>query len=295
MKLPSELNRKLENAFENLKSDIQNPLVIAHLQSDDKEVDLYLIAKHPVEDQYFGILETEFTDKKQITQIPLENIIALEVSEIAMKPFRAKNYIENNIKADTSKNMKELFLEDKIFRENIIFIHYAKSKNYIAGKADDILMALGFSKGMDSILMAISTTQEVENYSIDDSGKINFSYKSGFLGLPSYLNIITLFPHLSKHCFQPKNRENLLRMMENSENGQLLAFGQSLREKTNPNKIDELVSILNKPESNPNIQEIDIDAKNADKNILAINPFAYQNIFKKYITEEVLEPYKRKN
>ncbi|MBO0593123.1 hypothetical protein I2486_17105 [Cellulophaga sp. E16_2] len=292
--LSSELNRKLENAFDNLKNDVQNPLVISHLQSEDKEVDLYLVAKHPTADAYFGILETEFINKKEIAQLALENIIGLELKEIPMYPFSAKKYIENNIKAENS-NMEKLFLEDKNFRENMIFIHYAKSENYIALKASDMLMNLGLSKGMDSILMAISRTQIVDNYSIDNSGKINFSFKSGFLGLPSYLNIIVLFPILAKHCFQPKNKEHLMEMIKNSENGQLLAFGQSLKEKTSQKKIDELVALMNKPESNPNIQENNIDVNNCDKNILALNSFAYENIFKKFITPEVLETFEKKS
>jgi hypothetical protein len=40
-----ELDYKLEEAFGRLKENIENALIIVHLQSDDKEVNIYLIAK----------------------------------------------------------------------------------------------------------------------------------------------------------------------------------------------------------------------------------------------------------
>lgn len=95
-----ELKDKLENAFEDLKKDTKNPLVIAHLQSQDEEVDIYLIAKDPNEEMYYGIMENEFVPERQIAGIPLSNIKAMEVEEVPMRPFRAKAYIESGIKGD---------------------------------------------------------------------------------------------------------------------------------------------------------------------------------------------------
>jgi hypothetical protein len=92
------LNERLEQAFENLQSNIDNALIIAHLQSDDKEVNIYLIAKQPDKKLYFGILETPYIDKKQIAGIPLSNIEVLEVNEVPLTPFWSKPYIESNIK-----------------------------------------------------------------------------------------------------------------------------------------------------------------------------------------------------
>jgi len=92
------LKAKLERAFEDLKKDNKNPLVIAHLKDKDEEVNIYLIAKDPNEEMYYGILENKFVTQRQITGIPLSNIKAMEVEEVPMIPFRAKPYIENGVK-----------------------------------------------------------------------------------------------------------------------------------------------------------------------------------------------------
>lgn len=96
--ISSQLKSKLEAAFEDLKKDMQNPLVITHLKSQDGEVNIYLIAKDPNKEVYYGILETEFTAKRQIAGIPLANIRAMDVDEVPLKPFRAKRYIESGLK-----------------------------------------------------------------------------------------------------------------------------------------------------------------------------------------------------
>jgi len=93
-----ELIEKLEDAFENFKNDTQNPPIIAHLQSEEAEVNIYLIAKDPKDETYYGIIENEFTYERKIARIPLSNIQDLKVEEVPMDPFRAKEYIENGIK-----------------------------------------------------------------------------------------------------------------------------------------------------------------------------------------------------
>jgi len=191
-------------------------------------------------------------------------------------------------------NLQELFINDKDFQKDIIFLHFVKSKEYIASKTNDLLYALDFSKGRDSIPLAILITKSVIDFKVDTSGEINFTYKKSVFGLPSITNIIELFPLLSKYCYKPIDANHLLSLMENSNNGQLLAFGQSLRNHVHPNKIEELVEVLNKPESNPNIQELNFNVNELDKTLLVLNVMAYENIFKKYITEEVLAPYRNK-
>lgn len=194
-----------------------------------------------------------------------------------------------------SVDLKKLFFEDKKFREDIIFIHYAKSGDYIASRSKSLLEEFNFSKGRDSLLMALIQTIPVKTYSIDNSGAIQFVYETGFMGLKAPVRIINLFPLLIKHCYKPKNVEDLKIMLSNSENGTLLSFLQSLNNEISSAKVNELVDLLNKPESNPNIQEIDFKTNDINKNILILNPFAYENIFKKFITSEIIEPYKKKN
>lgn len=176
------------------------------------------------------------------------------------------------------------------FQKKIIYIHYAKSQNYISSKADDLLFALGFSKGMDSIPICVATTQSVKDYSINEAGEIAFVYNTGFLGLETFTNIVELFPLLSRHCYTPINNEDLIERISTSKNGQLLAFGKNLNAKASPDKINELVKVLNEPESNPEIGNFEFNTINKD--ILVLNREAYERIFQALITEEVLVPYR---
>ncbi len=92
------LNTKLEAAYEDWKNGNTNPFVIAHLKDKDDKVNIYLIAKEPEEEIYFGIIENEVIPQRQITDILLSDIKAMEAEAIPMKPFRAEPYIENGIK-----------------------------------------------------------------------------------------------------------------------------------------------------------------------------------------------------
>ena len=90
-----ELKTKLESAFEQLKADIKNPWVIALLKYPQAGEQIYLIAKDPSEETYYGIMEGQFSPGKQIFAIPLSNITCVEFCEVNINPFRAKPYLEN--------------------------------------------------------------------------------------------------------------------------------------------------------------------------------------------------------
>ena len=90
-----ELKTKLESAFEQLKTDIKNPWVIALLKYPKAGEQIYLIAKDPSEETYYGIMEGQFSPGKQIFAIPLSNITCVEFCEVNINPFRAKPYLEN--------------------------------------------------------------------------------------------------------------------------------------------------------------------------------------------------------
>jgi len=96
--ISSELKTKLENAFEDLKFDTSNPLIIAHLQNKDNKVDIYLIAKEPNEEMYYGIIVNDFESELKIAAFHLSNIKAMEVEEVPMKPFRAKIILKKETK-----------------------------------------------------------------------------------------------------------------------------------------------------------------------------------------------------
>jgi hypothetical protein len=96
--ISSALKTRLEAVFDNFKLDNINPLVIAHLKDNNNKVNIYLIAKDPDEEMYYGIIESEFVGQREIVGIPLANINAMEVDEVLMQPFRAKPYIDDGIK-----------------------------------------------------------------------------------------------------------------------------------------------------------------------------------------------------
>jgi hypothetical protein len=98
--ISGELNKKLEIAFDDLKENQSNPLVIAHLQSKDRLINFYIIAKLPDSDIYYGIMENEFTEFKIIEGIPLVNFEPLNLIEVPVTPFRTQEYIVNGIKSD---------------------------------------------------------------------------------------------------------------------------------------------------------------------------------------------------
>lgn len=286
-KISKELREKLEKAFDGLKNDIINPLIIGHLESIDKKENIYLIAKNPEEDLYYGIIENEFITEKKIAGIPYANIQNMEYIEKSINPFRARDFIENK------NEFKRFFENDKIFQKHIIFFHLSKNENYIISVKNEILKNLKFTLGMKGIPIIISLTKKVIKHEFVDD-EIKFTYEEGFLGLNPTISIVDLFPLLSKYCYKPQNGNHLLTLMQNSNNGQLLEFFQKIRENSAEENINELVILLNKPESNPNIQESDINIESMDKNILVLNYGAYTNIFKKYITNDILAPYRRK-
>jgi hypothetical protein len=94
----NKLKRNLENSYVDFKKNESNPLVGALLQSQDEKIDIYLIAKDPNEETYYGIIRVLGDSKRQIEGIPLSDIKAMKVEELPMRPFRAKAYIENGIK-----------------------------------------------------------------------------------------------------------------------------------------------------------------------------------------------------
>ena len=95
--LSLQLIKKLESAFDNLKADIKNPLIIALIKYPKEGEQIYLIAKDPDKETYYGIMEGQFAGQKQICAIPVSNITCIEFTECDIIPFRAKTYIEKGI------------------------------------------------------------------------------------------------------------------------------------------------------------------------------------------------------
>jgi uncharacterized protein (TIGR02145 family) len=94
-KISQTLKSKLENAFESFILDTKNPLIIVLLKYPKVGEQIYLIAKDPSENTYYGIIEGQFSPDKQIFAIPESNITCIEFKEEIITPFRAKPYIES--------------------------------------------------------------------------------------------------------------------------------------------------------------------------------------------------------
>ena len=138
-----ELISKLEVAFEALKTDIKNPWVIALLKYPKAGEQIYLIAKDPSEETYYGIMEGQFSPGKQIFAIPLSNITCVEFCEVKINPFRAKPYLEsgrfeekevaNNI---TSNSIEEIQIGNQVWtRRNLNVDKFRNGDSIIEAKS----------------------------------------------------------------------------------------------------------------------------------------------------------------
>ena len=90
------LKIKLEKAFEDLKNDIINPLIIAEMDNLFDNSKLYLIAKNPDEDSYYCIVDKSNLPKK-IAGMPYGNMTEIMKTAKEITPFRAKAFIDNNL------------------------------------------------------------------------------------------------------------------------------------------------------------------------------------------------------
>ena len=184
-----------------------------------------------------------------------------------------------------SKLLKDIFFNDEEFQFNIVFIHHFKYKDYIALKRDELKYNLNFSKGFDSILLAINCPS-VSEYKILEDGKYEFKNKTGFLGLPSYSNIIELFPLLSVYCYQSNDTNDLFNKIVESRNAQLIRFGETLKSDVSLDKINELINLLNLQETNPNIDIEKLDMSKLNINVLVLNSSVYETFYKNLIDKE---------
>lgn len=277
--ISKQLYHLLEKELNSGATDINEMDVIGHFQSQDKEANLYVVAKDS--ENLYGVLES-INEPKKPGGFPISILENLGLMEKFTLPFNCGTYLRNGERLYKAVDLKYHFLLDLTFQQRIIEINVHKSENYIAQHADDFLLSLGFSKGLKSIPIAIKTTNLVAKHKVSDKGEYQFETITGFLGLPRYLNIITLMPLLSKHCYQANDIDNLFKKIYDSDNSQLLCFASTLKNRCDNEVINELVTFVNRQEINPNITEFNIDLSKLKKLTLSLNKFAYDNIFKNY-------------
>jgi uncharacterized protein (TIGR02145 family) len=141
--ISSELISKLEGAFDALKTDIKNPWVIALLKHPKAGEQIYLIAKDPTEETYYGIMEGQFSPGKQIFAIPVSNITCVEFCEVKITPFRAKPYLENGRfeqqEVDTkitTKSIEEIQIGNQVWtRRNLNVDKFRNGDSIIEAKS----------------------------------------------------------------------------------------------------------------------------------------------------------------
>ena len=96
--ITKDLKERLEKAYYDTNNDIDRAIVIAKLQSDDLEDTVYLVAKEPSEEMYYGIRENEFMTKKILAGHPLDNLTDCGLKEVFVEPFSAMKYIKTGKK-----------------------------------------------------------------------------------------------------------------------------------------------------------------------------------------------------
>ncbi|WZL89993.1 hypothetical protein VS868_04405 [Salinimicrobium sp. 3283s] len=91
------LEKALGHLYYNYQDKRVDPFIFSQLRNEKDNVNVYLIAKNPNEDLFYGIIESPTIKRKLIT-LPLANIVSLDVWEIPVKPFNANYYVKEGIK-----------------------------------------------------------------------------------------------------------------------------------------------------------------------------------------------------
>jgi hypothetical protein len=97
LQISISLKKRLECAFEGLKSEPDKAVVISRLKDKNDNINIYLIAKKPNQEIYFGIIDLEIETIRQIEEISISTIQTLVDEEVPIKAFRALPFIENGV------------------------------------------------------------------------------------------------------------------------------------------------------------------------------------------------------
>ena len=94
-RISMETKKELELAFEYFIANISDPYIICQIQYEGNEsANVYLIAKDPSKDAYYGIMENAYISKIQMACFPGGNITHSSFRELDIKPFPAKEILE---------------------------------------------------------------------------------------------------------------------------------------------------------------------------------------------------------
>ena len=98
MSISSKLNAELESAFTDFKKNRLKEKVIAQLVNKEDGISLYMLAKDPSSDRYYGILESPTSGSVPIFGISGSGIEVLNLTEVPMVPFKAIRYLADGTK-----------------------------------------------------------------------------------------------------------------------------------------------------------------------------------------------------
>lgn len=91
---------KLEKAFLNIQNpkELLNSSIISILKSSDNLASIFLIGKFEDEEVYVGIVETEFTEKREIQKLTIDEIIELgDFKELETIPFLTREFLTGKV------------------------------------------------------------------------------------------------------------------------------------------------------------------------------------------------------
>jgi hypothetical protein len=90
-----DLIKKLENVFEYFLANIDNPYIISVLQYKEVSHRVFLIAKDPKKDIYYGFTEGISTNDKEIMTYSSVFLTFNKFRELSIEPFLYKPYLEH--------------------------------------------------------------------------------------------------------------------------------------------------------------------------------------------------------
>lgn len=276
---------KLTKAFDFIMKEknetgcISNPLVISQLQSKDGN-NAYLIAKTPEQDLFYGLLESPHIKMdKQIMGIPSSNLEGLELFEVSFRPFRLKKYLNEGVKEYMKDDIIwHYFFMNPHFKKDLIDIKHSTIED--RGK---FMSYLRFNKQIQSLPIIFLRTRHATRIISKENNRFIFEFEDSFLGLPTAVNVFILMQKLITHCYGVQTAVEFINKVHASNDPLLIHLLEIIEENFN-NNFTEIIMLMQRPELNPRITINDIIYGKTKSSLLVFNHFAYDNIFKNYIS-----------
>lgn len=285
------LIKKLEEAFSFIieekkqKGVIDNPLVISYLTNKDYSIKVYLIAKNPNDNIFYGLIDSNLLPMERIIAgIPANNLEGLGLYECAFRPFRLKRFIKENIIEYNNEDIVKHFLFMNPQLEKLInYIYHKPNEELISMENSTLLSYLRYKEEIKVLPIMFMVTNAIGIIGKDAAGNYLFKYKMlDFVGLEEAANPIELMEQLIIHCYGIKDSEDFFHKAYSSNNPLLIHFAQNVKNR-HLNHVHEIVGLLNMKELNPDISYNDIIYGKTNPNLLVLNKFSYSGLFRNFM------------